>query len=72
MTPIKESAGIFESRDIRYLFLPPYCPELALVELFFSQLKRSVLGATKDLVKLNKSEGFDLVERQTERVPRTE
>jgi len=69
MTPIKESAGIFESRGIRYLFLPLNCSELAPVEFFFSQLKRSVLRDTKDLVKLNKSKGFDLMERQTERIP---
>ena len=58
-----------ESKDIRCLFLPSYSPEFVPVELFFSQLKRSLSGVIKDPVKMNANEGADLTKHYIQFIP---
>ena len=64
----KKVLKYLDSKGVRYLFLPPYCPELAPVELFFSQLKKSISRAVKVPVKMNTKEGTNLVKHHIQMI----
>ena len=64
----KKVLKYLDSKGVRYLFLPPYCPELAPVELFFSQLKKSLSRAVKVPVKMNTGEGTNLVKHHIQMI----
>ena len=46
--------------NVRWAFLPPYCPELAPVELLFRKLKKKFLNSNKaEGINLNKEEDIE-------------
>ena len=62
----KEALKYMKEAKLNIYFIPPYWPELAPVEKYFSILKQRVLKKTLDLINLNSKQGKDLIKYWTQ------
>jgi transposase len=57
--------------DLKFSFLPPYCPEIAPVELMFDIIKSKMSPKRREkVVNFSKKEGMETIVQATEEMPK--